>query len=78
MYDSDQKAVLHRFNERLRWRGDKLTIGTVSHVVQSPDSDSNALFMVIETTVHANPSGWGWKRSKDLISSLKHWSPTNM
>ena len=57
-----------------RRRGDKLTIGTVSHVAQSLDSDSNAFFLVIETTVHGRPNGWGGK-SPDFISSLKHWSP---
>ena len=58
--------------------GDKLTIGTVPHVVQSADSDSNAFFMVIETTVDAHSGGGVEKKTKDLISSFKHWSPTNM
>ena len=53
--------------------GDKLTVGTVSHVAQSLDSDSNALVLVIETNVHANSWWVGWKKSKDCISSMKHW-----
>jgi hypothetical protein len=62
----DQKAVLYyRFNSwKRRRRRDKLTIGTVPHVVQSPDSDSNAFFMVIETTVDAHPGGGVEKRPK--------------
>ena len=54
---------------------------TVSHVVQSLDSDSDAFFMVIETAVDGHPSsGWGGKKkTKELISSLKHCvDPTNM
>ena len=48
--------------------------GTVSHIVQSLDSDSDAFFMVIETAVDGHPSsGWGGKKkTKELISSLKH------
>ena len=48
--------------------------GTVSHVVQSFDSDSDAFILVIETAVHGHPSGWGGKKTKEFISSLKHWS----
>ena len=48
----------------MEWEGDKLTIGTVSHVVQSFDSDSDAFFLVIETIVHGNSMGWGGKSPK--------------
>ena len=54
---------------------------TVSHIVQSLDSDSDAFFMVIKTAVDGHPSsGWGGKKkTKELISSLKHCvDPTNM
>jgi hypothetical protein len=42
----------------------KLTVGTVPHVAQSPDSDSDAFFMVIETAVDAHPGGGVEKRPK--------------
>ena len=47
---------------------------TVSHIVQSLDSDSDTFFMVIEIAVDGHPSsGWGGKKkTKELISSLKH------
>lgn len=75
----DQKAVLYRFNDKLitekRGGGDKLTIGTVSHVAQSPDSDSNAFFLVVETTVHDKPNGWS---GKDNFISSSTGRTTNM
>ena len=60
----DQKVVLNRFNDGNDGEGTKLTIGAVSHVAQSPDSDSNAFFLVVETAVHAIPNGWGGKSPK--------------
>ena len=55
--------------------GEKLTIGTVSHVAQSPDSDSNAFFLVVETTVHDKPNGWS---GKDNFISSSTGRTTNM
>ena len=68
LYMNRQKAVmvLYGFNHRLMERM------AVSHVVQSIDSDSDAFILVIETTVHWHPSGWGKKDRSEQINVNKN------